>query len=236
MSYEHALHHLREGRKAGLVSVKFNLRGEVTLYKKLPEVIRAAKDMGYIDTMINTNGELLHDRFVEIKRAGLDTLIVSIGSTNREKYADVHQVKPEAFDKLHHGLWWAHLSHGKMRVLLNCHESIDSEFDFDWLRKKYPKFKIVHRRMMKREGTDMSVKAERTRKKMCPHMKRRLTVHSNGIFYPCCVSYNEPESLKMGTSFVEALKVRTQMISEYKRGEFRDECKQCTSQDVYSYG
>ena len=241
MKVDQAFDILKAGRKLGMKSVKLNLRGEPTLYKHLPVVIREAKRLDYIDTMINTHGVFLRDRYQEIKEAGIDTIIVSIGSTDRDAYAKVHQVPVTDFDKLHEGLRLIHDDNSGILVKLNCHFSIVSNFDFDLLKAEYPRFVVVKRFIEEREGTNISIKREKVRKKKCPHMHRRLTVQSNGDVYPCCMSFNSPKDIRCGNFFADggfgnSNNNRKILIDRYSKKDFPDSCKACPSGDVYKFG
>jgi molybdenum cofactor biosynthesis enzyme MoaA len=77
-----AVEHLKKYYKQGYRSVKFNWRGEPLLHTRLGTIAGIAKDMGYLDTMINTNLAALDDRsdfinsldnFTDI-RVSLDTM------------------------------------------------------------------------------------------------------------------------------------------------------------------
>lgn len=235
MKYDTAIDHLISGRRAGLISVKFNLRGEPTLHPRLVDIVRYAKRLGYVDIMINTHGARLFNFFLPLKAAGITTIIISIGSTDREKYAALHQVDPTEFDHLHAGLALAHAYKGHVRIKLNCHESNISHIEFDWLRKLYPKFKIVRRFMEAREGQDISIPRVKTRKKKCPHLQRRLTIHSNGAIYPCCMSFNAQADIQLGNTIPEALESRKALQSRYANKDFPQSCKSCPSGDVFTF-
>ena len=70
-----------------VASIKFNWRGEATLHKALPELIRYAKDRGIIDVQLNTNGTLLKDGLIlELIKSGLDRIIFSLDAATKEVY------------------------------------------------------------------------------------------------------------------------------------------------------
>jgi len=205
------------------------------MHPKLAEIIRIADELGYVDILMNSNGPLLSKHWLKIKDFPL-TVIVSLGSTNRDKYASIHAVDLTEFDELHKSLRFMHDNPGEARVKLNCHYSIDSTLDFEWIKKTYPDFKIVKRYLMPREGKDLSIKREKKRKPLCPHLLRRLTVHANGEIFPCCMSYNAPADIRLSKgSFAEALLNRDKMIIAYKNGVFPETCKNCPSADVYTW-
>lgn len=68
-------------------SIKFNWRGEPTLYEHLPWLIELAKRSGFIETAINTNGTLMDGTMTRrLCNAGLDRIIFSIDSYTKENY------------------------------------------------------------------------------------------------------------------------------------------------------
>jgi len=68
-------------------SIKFNWRGEPTLYRELPFLVRAAKRRGFIETAINTNGTKLDlELIAALASAELDRIIISIDSHIKESY------------------------------------------------------------------------------------------------------------------------------------------------------
>jgi len=56
MSHSTGMRVMKEARKLGALSVKFNWRSEATLYKRLNDLADYAKELGYVDIMMNTNG------------------------------------------------------------------------------------------------------------------------------------------------------------------------------------
>lgn len=235
MDYDMACRILRNGRRAGLVSVKFNLRGEPTLHPRLPDIVSYARSLGYIDLMINTHGGRLRQYFLSLRDAGITTIIVSIGSMDADSYSKLHNVDASEYYNLHEGLEFAHNNLGNVKIKLNCHFSKVSNFDFDELKRYYPKFKIVKRYLESRDGEDISIARNRVRKKKCPHMHRRLTVHANGEIYPCCMSFRSQKDIKLGDSIEQALKSRKVLINYYAKKDFSASCKSCPSSDVYSF-
>ena len=80
---------LREGAKIGVMSCKLQWRGEPTLYNKLPEAINLAKELGYIDIMINTNGN--YSPHLNHQLGNLTTCIFSIDSINPYTYKEIRR-------------------------------------------------------------------------------------------------------------------------------------------------
>jgi MoaA/NifB/PqqE/SkfB family radical SAM enzyme len=68
-------------------SVKLNWRGEPTLHKKLPWMIRTAKQAGIVEVSINTNGTVLDANLAaRLIDSGLDRIIFSIDSIDAKTY------------------------------------------------------------------------------------------------------------------------------------------------------
>ena len=199
---------LRYYREKGALSVKFNLRGEPLLYKNLTKVVRYAKELGYVDIMINTNGQLLTgEKMRFLNEAGLTTCIVSFDSFLTETYEKIHNCSHAGYMNLHNNLERiSEIEDLSCNVKLNYH--INKLNEYEPRLEKYMGFPMVYRNTMKREGEDISIKKKRKRKRVCPHMMRRVTVLSNGTEYPCCVCYNEPEDIKIQSPYARKCLIR----------------------------
>lgn len=244
MNINRAYGYLLEGRELGALSVKYNFRGEPLLYKySLELLIMRAKDLGYVDTMINTNGVFLtKDRIMSLSEAGLDTCIISVDSLDKKTYNKIHNCgRKKDYDKLVKNLSQiANLLHNKKiktKVKLNFHineynraENLEGN---SFYRSLIKVMKPVFRYTENRKGQDISIERDRKRKKKCPHMYRRLTVLANGKIYPCCLCYDEPEDIKMLGDLPLSDECRRALIRYYKKGVLNDSCKNCKSGDLY---
>jgi len=76
---------MEEHRELGGMSVKFNWRGEPTLYPNLGKLLDLADDLGYVDIMFNTNGVALNRKLAR-KLTSATTVIWSIDSVDPERY------------------------------------------------------------------------------------------------------------------------------------------------------
>ena len=128
----------------------------------------------------------------------------------------------------------------KIKVKLNVHINKHNIFDPILKHTEFSGFPVVKKYTKDRKGSNISIdKKERTRKTMCPHLKRRLTVHVNGDVYPCCLSYDSPNDIKLGNIYDSTIKElwngakRKELIDNYKNGLYYDTCKNCTSNDIY---
>lgn len=88
---------IKEAVDNGVKSIKFNWRGEPLLNPHLPELIRYAKDVGIIETIINTNAtNLTEKKSVELINSGLDYMIYSFDGGTKKTY---EKLRPGRFKK-----------------------------------------------------------------------------------------------------------------------------------------
>jgi len=220
-------------------SVKFNLRGEPALAVTLIPAIKLAKQLGYIDVMINTNLTMVPQLLDEILDAGIDTIIVSVDASDVGTYQRLHGSTPDQFYRMRSNIAYLHqlkrFNKLKARVRLNFHKNaLNWDDDFAVFKKHYPEFKIVERYTERREGSDISnTPKRRKRKKMCPHMNRRVTHLANGKVYPCCVCYNEPEDIQIGIKGYVSWGKRHELRRIYDI-DMPETCRNCTSADIWA--
>ncbi len=76
-----------EGSDNNMYGVKFNIRGEPLLHRRIHDFVKYAKDRGLIDVYFNTNAMLL-DEVMSLKLidAGLDRLSISFEGYTKEVY------------------------------------------------------------------------------------------------------------------------------------------------------
>jgi len=81
---------LDQATQYGLYAFNFAGLGEPTLYPHLFEVIRHAKEKGVVDVNMHTNGTRLSPDFNrKLIESGLDRLIVSLDSADKERYESI---------------------------------------------------------------------------------------------------------------------------------------------------
>lgn len=69
----------------------FHMNGEPLLYKRLPELVKYSKELGYDYSFITTNGSMADEKILsELFEAGLDSIKFSINAGSREKYKEIH--------------------------------------------------------------------------------------------------------------------------------------------------
>ncbi len=95
---------LRKGRDAGVRSVAFT-GGEPTLAPELPELMSAARGMGYRRITIQTNGHAISDaNFLEVlKSAGLSAVLISLHGPSARIHDAVSRC-PKSFERVMKGL------------------------------------------------------------------------------------------------------------------------------------
>jgi len=103
---------INDGVKEGLVAVNLNGLGEPTLRADLPEMIAYAKEKGVLEVMFHTNGSIMSIELAEkLIKAGLDKIIFSVDSPEKESYEKMRllktydadsklRIKPMDFDKI----------------------------------------------------------------------------------------------------------------------------------------
>ncbi len=71
----------------GVKAVKLNWMGEPTLHKRLPDMVKYAKEKGILDVLVNTNAVLLDEKLAaELIKSGLSKLLFSFDSPFKENY------------------------------------------------------------------------------------------------------------------------------------------------------
>lgn len=79
-----------EGAKAGLCSIKTQYRGEPLLDKRMPQMVKYAKDKGILEVMFNTNATLLSEETAKaLIEAGLDKIMCSVDGYTKDVYESV---------------------------------------------------------------------------------------------------------------------------------------------------
>lgn len=236
MDHSRVMFWIKKGRDLGAKSIKFNLRGEPLLNKNLQQYIMYANELNYVDIMINTNGVLLtKDMMLQLDKAGLTTCIISVDSFNPNIYCKMHGASLFQFTNLYQNLQDIKgINQLTCKVKLNFHvNKLNKDIQEEALKKEFKGFEIIIRNTMVRHGTDISIlNPPKKRKKICPHMMRRLTVTANGKNYPCCMCYDEPINLEIGSpTFIKS--IREYFIDDYKAGELIHACIYCKSEEIY---
>lgn len=79
-----------EGAERGLCSIKTQYRGEPLLDKRMPQMVKYAKDRGILEVMFNTNATLLSEEIAKsLIEDGLDKIICSVDGYTKDVYESV---------------------------------------------------------------------------------------------------------------------------------------------------
>ncbi len=88
---------IKEASINGVKSIKFNWRGEPLLNPNLTDLIKYAKDVGIIETIINTNAtNLTEKKSLDLINSGLDYMIYSFDGGSKKTY---ETLRPGRFKK-----------------------------------------------------------------------------------------------------------------------------------------
>src|ERR1051326_4544689 len=90
LTTEHIDKILREGRDHGCPSVSFQGDNEPFLIKEIPRWFAMAREYGFLDVMVNTNGTVMTDRLAEaIVTSGLTRLRFSLDAITEDTYRKI---------------------------------------------------------------------------------------------------------------------------------------------------
>ena len=101
LTLEQAQKLIQDSQDLGVSVINF-VGGEPLLREDLPEIISSV-NKDFSTTILFTNGWNLSERVVELKKAGLDSIYISIDSANPDKH-DSFRSKPGLFDRAIEGI------------------------------------------------------------------------------------------------------------------------------------
>ncbi|MDC0627909.1 radical SAM protein [Candidatus Pelagibacter sp.] len=207
-----------DGVKNGLRSVKFQYIGEPLINKKLPEMIKYAKDAGVCDVMFNTNASLLTEKkAVEIIESGLDKLFFSFDSPYREEFNKI-RVKGDYDQVLNNIKNFMRIKREmKSDTPLTRVQMVtmkENEKDFDEFVKLFKPVvdTIAHIDYLDHDiqldqdndKTIVDLKTDQKVKFCCPQLWQRMFVHPDGVVTPCCI--DSGRKMVMGNIHKSSLK------------------------------
>lgn len=101
----------------------FHMNGEPLLYKRLPELIRYSKELGYDYTFLTTNGSLADENLlIQLFESGLDSIKFSINAGSKETYKKIHGA--DDYDRAIHALkytWqYREKTHKDIKIFVSC--------------------------------------------------------------------------------------------------------------------
>jgi radical SAM protein with 4Fe4S-binding SPASM domain len=199
---------VNEGVDNGLCAVKYNILGEPLLHPQLVEMISIAKTLGVIDTLLNTNGSVLTDRYsTRIIASGLDKMFFSFDSPYRKTY---NKIRIGAnYDKVLYNIKRFMYLRNKLgsvtpftrASMVLMEENKDEWDDFEKLFR--PIVDTVGQSLfMKHSGqeNDRTIQELGEKKKYCcPQLWQRMFVHSDGEVGVCCIDTSR--TIKVGNVY-----------------------------------
>lgn len=239
---------LKEAKEIGVKSIKFNWRGEGTLYYLYEQAISLAHSLGFF-IYINTNLSLNYSvNFLEMLASKVDVLKVSFDSINEDIYEEIRKNANfkividniQFLAELRKFLKKPKLIISRRVANIKGLES-NKEFKKYFKDRKIDYIKFDIRPAMKRNQEEIYKNKiiNRNIRKYCGHPSRRLVISWNGNVYACCVAYFEQEELYLGNIKEKSLKEiwnsrkRKNLISNLKNNIFNNACLNCTSKDAY---
>jgi len=190
---------LDEAASIGVYSLKFNWRGESSLNKLLPKVIKYAKEKGILEVSINTNGlPRVENMLIQIAESGIDRIIFSVDGFSSETFESIRiggNYKKLVQNILKVVEWKKDNNTKKpfLRVQMvrnnkNVHE-VDDFIAF-W-QGKLDDVRISDV-MDRGQGSYLSVGDQVTvGRRRCPQPFQRLVVGRDGRVSPCCADWNQ---------------------------------------------
>jgi sulfatase maturation enzyme AslB (radical SAM superfamily) len=189
MPYEHVRNLLRDFAEMGGNSVKFNWRGEPTLYPRLADAVACAREAGLVDIGINTNGVALTPVLSkELVDAGITMVAFSIDSYQEKRY---EILRPGAnLTKVLLNLR-AFLQEAERRDDLYVRiqridypdEPISHGCFVDFFKEKFPRVNSVASNRYKEKDDAGCVSRP---SKPCAQLWQRMVVTFDGWMGPCC--------------------------------------------------
>jgi len=216
---------VKHGVENGLCSIKYNIMGEPLIHSYLPEMIRYAKEVGVLDTMINTNGTLLRKglggRLIE---AGLDKLFFSFDSPHSEVYnkirvgSDYHKVlnNIKNFMQLRNEMKSiTPLTRASMVVMKeNEHEKEDFRKLFSPI-VDFVAFSTYLPHINQEEDEERTaVEFSNSGTFCCPQLWQRMFIHTDGEVGVCCI--DTARTIKIGSIYDKSPK-ELWLSDEYKK-------------------
>jgi radical SAM protein with 4Fe4S-binding SPASM domain len=218
----------------GTPAIKFNLRGEPTLYEQLPELIGLAVDNGIIDTRINTNGQCRENVLIDCMKSGLHKMIFSLDADTSDTY---NKIRGGDFNRV---VWninkLCELGYSD-RLLVQFTKSDVNAAEVDGFLKRWDGLAT---RVSK--CTDRGAKigdALKGNRKYCGQPSQRMAVLYDGTVINCCSDWNR--SYVIGNANEQTLfaiwhseranKIRRDLL-DLKHDEY-PHCKKCFCTESY---
>lgn len=223
-----AIEAIQQAAKGGAKSIKFNFRGEPALHKNLEYFVYVAKQLGIVETSINTNlTAFTHKRLYDLCVNGLDLMIISIDGATKNTYESirVNGNWEKLISNLNYISSFHRINRPKIRIqvvkqLLNSYEINTRMFRYEFASKSD---ELIYQNLRQDN------KGERRR---CPQPWQRLIVGWDGKVFACCSNWNN--EFPVGQFPEDSLYqiwnngLRLQVLRDHARNFHDNPCKDCT--------
>lgn len=225
--------------KGYVKSIKFNWRGEPTLYKKLPEIISCAKQNGYVETMINTNLHCSKNALKDIVEAGIDKIIISVDSFNADTYSQIRgggnlDIVLENLDFLKNLKKMKGVKRNFDIIIQARRQKLNEN-------EKFPDDVLVKDATRRTKNGNYYLEDQKYKERQnCLMPWRRLLISFQGNVFPCCADWfekNKIGEIKNGNNLhflwkgKEIEDLRRNLIT--KKAFLYEPCKSCISRESY---
>jgi len=219
---------ISQGMENGLCSVKYNILGEPLIHPDLPDMIRYAKEIGIVDTMLNTNGTLLTEGLgIKLIESGLDKLFFSFDSPHEDVYnkiragASYHKVlnNIKRFIQIRNKMKSiTPLTRASMVLMKeNIHERDDFRTLFSPI-VDFVAFSVYLKHIGQEEDEEKTIVNLNDQGVFCcPQLWQRMFIHTDGEVSVCCL--DTTRTIKIGNIHDKSIK-ELWLGDEYK--EIRD--------------
>jgi len=210
---------IKEFADQGGETIKPFWRGEPTLDKRMPKILKYAKECG-LKTMLNTNGSFPHDNALEIAKY-TDWISFSIDSQH-DNYKFLHNIP--TFSKISKDIYCEIQSCNKELDIVAFCEIWNIPYKVDLPTK--------------RSDTDNESEVITGERKYCKFPDWRLVVAWNGDCLPCCTMWGR--SYTLGNVYEDSLTdifngdMANKLRENLKKNAFNSkECLNCVSRSAY---
>ena len=238
-----------EAAAGGCKSIKFNWRGEPTLYKGLEELVVYAKKRGIVEVQMNTNGIPLTEKRIEtLIDAGMDRIIFSMDGATKETYEAIRI--GASFERLTENIRLVHeirtrkgLVKPFIRIQMVRMKANEDEVNAFLEMWKGIADDIAVKDVTDRgQGNQLSVGDQVTvGRRRCNQPWQRMIVARDGKVFPCCSDWDR--TYEIGDANTTPLKAiwkggrmeALRQINREKRLDEVDPCRFCFVTSSYEW-
>lgn len=235
-------------KQAGMMKVpamKFNLRGEPTLYSELPELIKLAKDEGILETIINTNGNCKKEILHKCIDSGIDLIIFSVDAYYEDTYKSI---RGGNFYLLEENIISCksriYISKSKTKLRVQFVDTSTNKSEVSQFLNYYKDYLDIETRISKctdRGGAKCDLTNFKTpyNRKFCGQPNQRLAVLYDGDVIGCCSDWNK--SYVVGNANKESIfqiwhgEKINKLRNDLKKGNHNNylHCSKCFCRESY---